>query len=108
MVVSTLALSRSTPLAFIIRSSLSLRPLSYLRPILNDLTLTLVPSNKLRLYWSLISSRSKLLELERLYLKVGPANKLIGPKTLYPNIIGTWISDDLYECSAILIDWLNT
>ncbi|MFL2632186.1 MAG: hypothetical protein ACJ0OU_05100 [Candidatus Marisimplicoccus sp.] len=43
----------------------------------------------LRVYLSLISSKSKLLELERLYLNVGPVNKLIGPKTLYPKIIGT-------------------
>ena len=29
---------------------------------------------------------------------------LIGPRTLYPNIIGTWTSVDLYVCSAIFID----
>ena len=84
-----LALSRSIPFALTISNSLLLSPLSYLKPKLKDLTFTLVPSNMLKLYLSLISSRSKLLEFERLYLKVGPANKLTGPKTLYPKIIGT-------------------
>ena len=84
-----------------------LRPLSYLKPRLKDLNLTLDPRSRLNVYLSLMSSKSKLLELERLYLNEGPANTLIGPKILYPNIIGTWISVDLYECSAILIDWSN-
>ena len=100
-----MALSSSTPFALIIKISLLLSPLSYLKPKLNDLNLTLDPISKLNVYLSLISSKSKLLEFERLYLNEGPAKTLIGPKILYPNIIGTWISVDLYECSAILIDW---
>ena len=95
VVVSMFALSMSIPFALIINNSLLLSPRSYLKPKLKDLTFTLVPSNRLKLYLSSISSRSKLLEFDRLYLKVGPANMLIGPITLYPNIIGTWISDDL-------------
>ena len=92
VVVSMFALSMSIPFAFIINNSLLLSPRSYLKPTLKDLTFTLVPSKRLKLYLSSISSRSKLLEFDRLYLKVGPANMLIGPRTLYPNIIGTWIS----------------
>jgi hypothetical protein len=65
-----------------------LRPLSYLKPRLKDLNLTLDPRSRLNVYLSLMSSKSKLLELERLYLNEGPANTLIGPKILYPNIIG--------------------
>ena len=95
VVVSTFALSMSIPFALIISNSLLFSPRSYLKPTLKDLTFNLVPSNRLKLYLFSISSRSKLLELGRLYLKVGPANKLNGPKTLYPNIIGTWISVDL-------------
>ena len=108
MVISTLAFSRLTPLALIINNSLLLSPLSYLKPRLKDLNLTLDPRSKLNVYLSLMSSKSKLLELERLYLNEGPAKTLIGPKILYPKIIGTWISVDLYECSAILIDWSNS
>ena len=88
VVRSTFALSKSTPLAFIISTSLLFSPLSYLRPTLIDLILTLLPSNKLNVYLSLISSRLKLLEFERLYLKEGPPKTLIGPNTLYPKIIG--------------------
>ena len=84
-----MALSSSTPFALIIKISLLLRPLSYLKPKLNDLNLTLDPISKLNVYLSLISSKSKLLEFERLYLNEGPAKTLIGPKILYPNIIGT-------------------
>ena len=84
-----MALSSSTPFAFIIKISLLLSPLSYLKPKLNDLNLTLDPISKLNVYLSLISSKSKLLEFERLYLNEGPAKTLIGPKILYPNIIGT-------------------
>ena len=89
VVVSMFALSMSIPFAFIINNSLLLSPRSYLKPTLKDLTFTLVPSKRLKLYLSSISSRSKLLEFDRLYLKVGPAQMLIGPWTLYPNIIGT-------------------
>ncbi|MDC6462256.1 hypothetical protein OAW53_03450 [Flavobacteriaceae bacterium] len=53
-----------------------LSPLSYLKPKLNDLNLTLEPISKLKVYLSLISSKSKLLELERLYLNEGPAKTL--------------------------------
>ena len=87
------------PFAFIINISLLFKPLSYLRSIAKDFTFTLDPSNRDNLYLSLISSRSKIsLLVLRLYLNEGPPKTLIGPRILYPNIIGTWISEDLKLC----------
>ena len=82
VVKSTFASFKPIPFALIIRTSLVFKPLSYLNPTLIDLILNLVPSKRLNVYLSLISSKLKLLEFDRLYLNEGPPKTLIGPKTL--------------------------
>jgi hypothetical protein len=82
VVKSTFASFKFTPLAFIIRTSLELSPLSYLRPTLIDFIFTLDPNKTLTEYLSLISSKLKLLDSDRLYLNDGPPKILNGPKTL--------------------------
>ncbi len=80
VVKSTFASFKFTPLALIIRTSLELSPLSYLRPILIDFIFTLDPNKRLTEYLSLISSKLKLLDSDKLYLNDGPQKYLMDLK----------------------------